>query len=659
MENQFLDDLSVKTLRVLSLEQINNAASGHPGIALGAAPAIHALFKHHLKISPKRLNWIDRDRFVLSAGHGSSLLYSVLHLAQFNITKYDLKNFRQIDSITPGHPEFKMTDGVEAATGPLGQGIANAVGMALAESHLSAKFNKKDIKVIDHYTYCLCSDGDLQEGIANEALSFAGHNNLHKLILLYDSNDIQLDSELNYTFSEDIKTKIESIGFNYIKVENGELVDDIDVAITEARKSNKPTMIEIKTLIGKGSTLEDSTKVHGAPLSSNEVLDFRANLGGEEFSVSDEVSNYYEDIKIAGEFEFKAWESNMKYFSVHYEKEYMELMNLINNKYDVDFSKLPTYDKDYNKATRVSSGEVLFELSKQIPQLFGGAADLASSTKTIIDGGIYTKRHRENRNILYGVREHAMGAISNGLALHQGFIPFASTFFVFSDYLKPAIRLSALMGLQVIYLFTHDSIAVGEDGPTHEPIEQITMLRSIPNINVFRPADANEVKVAWQIALEDTNKPSAIILTRQNVDMVTTDSTVANAVKGCYIVKKEVKKLDGIIICSGSEVSLAIKSAEALKKKGYDIRVCSMLSMNVFDSQSEEYKSSVIPDIDNIMALEMSEGSHYYKYLSKKSTPYFINTFGKSGKGNEVIKDFKYDVENIVLSFEKMIKNNK
>lgn len=659
MGNQVLDDLSIKTLRVLSLEQINNAESGHPGIALGAAPMMHALFKHHLKISPKRLNWIDRDRFVLSAGHGSALLYAILHLTNFNISKEDLKNFRQLNSITPGHPEVGMTDGVEASTGPLGQGVAMAVGMALAESHLAAKFNKKDIKVIDHYTYCLCSDGDLQEGIANEALSFAGHNNLKKLILLYDSNDIQLDSKLMHTYSEDIKTKFESIGFNYIKVIDGESINDIDNAIAEAKKSFKPTIIEIKTIIGKGSTLENTTNVHGAPLSSSEVLDFRKDLGGEEFSIPVDVASYYEDIKIAGEFEFKAWESNMKYYSVHYEKEYEQLMKLINNKYEVDFSLLPSYNVDYKKATRVSSGEILFALSKQLPTLFGGSADLSSSTKTIIDGGIYSKDNPEGRNVLYGVREHAMGAISNGLALHQGFIPFASTFFVFSDYLKPAIRLSALMGKQVIYIFTHDSIAVGEDGPTHEPIEQITMLRSIPNLNVFRPADANEVKIAWQIALKDEKKPSAILLTRQNVEMVTSDSTVSDAVRGCYIVKKEEKKLDGIIIASGSEVSLALHSANLLKTKGFDIRVCSMLSMNVFDDQDEEYKNAVIPDINNIMAVEMSEGSHFYKYLSKKSMPYFINSFGKSGKGNEVIKDFKYDVDDITKAFEEMIKRNK
>lgn len=659
MENQFIDDLAIKNLRVLSLEQINRAASGHPGIALGAAPIVHTLFKHHLKISPKRLGWIDRDRFILSAGHGSSLLYSALHLAKFDISKEDLKDFRQLNSITPGHPEVGMTDGVEASTGPLGQGVAMAVGMALAESHLAAKYNKGDIKVIDHYTYCLCSDGDLQEGISAEALSFAGHNKLNKLILLYDSNDIQLDSETSYTYSEDIKTRYESIGFNYIKVENGESVVDIDSAIMEAKKSNKPTMIEIKTIIGKGSSLENSSKVHGAPLSTKEVLKFRADLGGEEFSVLDEVISYYEDIKIAGEFEFKAWESNMKYYSVHYEEEYKELTNILNNINETDFSVLPKYEKGYKKATRVTSGEVLFELSKQLPVLFGGAADLASSTKTIIGGGIYSNSNQEGRNVLYGVREHAMGAISNGLALHQGFIPFASTFFVFSDYMKPAIRLSALMGLQVIYLFTHDSIAVGEDGSTHEPVEQITMLRSIPNINVFRPADANEVKVAWQLALKDDKKPSVIILTRQNVDMVTTDSNVDKVLKGCYIVKKETKNLDGIMIASGSEVSLAIKAAKVLKTKGLDIRVCSMLSMNVFDVQDEEYKASVIPDIDNIMAIEMSEGSHYYKYLSKKSSTQFVTTFGKSGKGMEVIEDYKFTVEDIVLSFEKMVKRNK
>jgi transketolase len=657
--NQDLDNLAIETLRVLSLEQINRAESGHPGIALGAAPIIHALFKHNLKISPKRLNWIDRDRFVLSAGHGSALLYSALHLANYNVSKDDLMNFRQLNSITPGHPEVGITDGVEATTGPLGQGVAMAVGMALAESHLAAKYNKDDITVIDHFVYCLCSDGDLQEGISNEALSFAGHNKLSKLIILYDSNDIQLDTETGLTYSEDIKNKFQSIGFNYIKVENGEFVDDINSAIMEAKKSDKPTIIEIKTVIGFGSTLENSSKVHGSPLSSKEVLGFRTKLGGEEFSVPDEVVSYYEDIKIAGEFEFKAWESNMKYYSVHYEKEYNELIKVINNKLEVDFSLLPLYEKDYKKATRVTSGEILYELSKQTPLIFGGAADLSSSTKTIVDGGVYGRNFQVGRNVLYGVREHAMGAISNGLALHQGFIPFASTFLVFSDYLKPAIRISALMGKQVIYLFTHDSIAVGEDGPTHEPVEQITMLRSIPNLNVFRPADANEVKIAWQIALEDRNKPSAIILTRQNVEIVTDNLDINNAYKGCYIIKKEDKKLDGIIIASGSEVLVAIKASEILLLKGLDVRVCSMLSMNIFDGQDEEYKSSVIPNIDNIMAVEMSEGSHYYKYLSKKALPYFITKFGKSGKGKEVIRDFKYDVDNIVLSFEELIKRNK
>jgi transketolase len=488
------DRLSIKTLRVLSVEEITKAKSGHPGIALGAAPIIHTLYTKILNSDPLHDQWINRDRFILAAGHGSSLLYSVLHIAGFGLTKSDLESFRQYGSLTPGHPELHLTKGVDATSGPLGQGIPEGVGLAIAEEFLAAKFNQGNYRLIDHYTYVLCGDGDLQEGVTQEAISIAGHLGLKKLIVLYDSNDIQLDGRVDLSNTEKVKDKYTAAGWNYLLVKEGENTDAIEEAILKAKKdSDKPTIIEIKTVIGFGSAAANTSKAHGTPLSDEEVAKMRAELGGSQFEVKEDVYRYYrETFGKRGMECYNSWETAKEEYSRLDPDLYRLFDKMIHDAIDIDFGNLIHFDSSYNKATRVASGEIINAISKLHPGFLGGSADLSSSTKARGADGDYSKTNRLGRNINFGVREHSMAAISNGIALHQGLKVFCSGFFVFSDYMKPAIRLACLMGLPVTYVFTHDSIAVGEDGPTHEPIEQLTMLRSIPNINVIRPADAHE-----------------------------------------------------------------------------------------------------------------------------------------------------------------------
>ncbi|HHU56119.1 MAG TPA: transketolase [Acholeplasmataceae bacterium] len=632
-----IDKLSIQTLRQLAIEAIDNANSGHPGIALGAAPTIHTLYTKFLNIYPHEDKWLNRDRFVLSAGHGSSLLYAVLHLSGY-LSIEDLKNFRNLNSITPGHPESHITPGVDATSGPLGQGIGEAVGIAIAEAHLHGKFPN----IIDHYTYCLCGDGDLQEGVAQEALSLAGNLSLNKLILLYDSNDIQLDSKVQDTNTENTRDKILAMNWNYILVSDGENIEELEKAIVNAQNSDKPTLIEIKTIIGIGASNAGTPSVHGAPLKHDEVVAMRKALGGEPFTVSDEVYKYYEEKLInKGKEKYLAWKQNLN-------DEFLSLLEPIK----VDLDKMPTFPDDYKAATRVSSGKVLDSLSKEFPQLIGGSADLSSSTKVAGADGDFTQTNRLGRNIKFGVREHAMAAITNGIALHGVLRPFCSGFFVFSDYMKPAIRLSALMELPVIYIFTHDSIAVGEDGPTHQPIEQLTMLRSIPNLNVIRPADANEVKVAYKLALESKKTPTVIVLTRQDVGNVVKGEVELE--KGGYIAKDE-ENFEGILIASGSELELALNAQKLLKEKGVNVRVVSMPSTNLFDKQDESYKEKVLPPhITKRLAIELSEGAHLYKYVGLFGDVYGMCEFGRSGKGSVVINHFGFTPEKIVERYLKL-----
>lgn len=651
------DQLAIDTIRALSIDAIEEANSGHPGLPMGAAPMAYTLWTRHLNFNPQSKDYFNRDRFVLSAGHGSALLYSLLHVSG-SLELEELKQFRQWGSKTPGHPEFRHTDGVEVTTGPLGQGFAMSVGMALAEDHLAGKFNKDDFNIVDHYTYVLASDGDLMEGISHEAASFAGHNQLDKLIVLYDSNDISLDGELNKAFSEDVKKRFESYGWNHILVKDGNDLDAIDKAITKAKSQNGPTMIEVKTIIGYGAPNVSGTNgVHGAPLGSDErKLTFEAyGLDPEKrFNVPEEVYEIFQTtmLKRANEHE-DAWKALLENYSKQYPELADEFKLAISGKLPKNYrDELPHFDSDHNAATRADSGEVIQALSKSVPSFFGGSADLAGSNKSNVkEATDYDRNTPEGKNIWFGVREFAMGAAVNGMAAHGGLHPYGATFFVFSDYLKPALRLSAIMGLNSTFIFTHDSIAVGEDGPTHEPIEQLAGLRSIPNMNVIRPADGNETRVAWEVALESEQTPTSLVLTRQNLPYLDVDEeTVEQGVrKGAYVVFETETKPEYLLLATGSEVSLAIEAAKDLDKQGKGVRVVSMPNWFAFEQQSEEYKESVIPkEITKRVAIEMASPLGWHKYVGTEGKVIGIDQFGASAPGDLVVEKYGFTKENVL-----------
>lgn len=651
------DQLAIDTIRALSIDAIEEANSGHPGLPMGAAPMAYTLWTRHLNFNPQSKDYFNRDRFVLSAGHGSALLYSLLHVSG-SLELEELKQFRQWGSKTPGHPEFRHTDGVEVTTGPLGQGFAMSVGMALAEDHLAGKFNKDDFNIVDHYTYVLASDGDLMEGISHEAASFAGHNQLDKLIVLYDSNDISLDGELNKAFSEDVKKRFESYGWNHILVKDGNDLDAIDKAITKAKSQNGPTMIEVKTIIGYGAPNVSGTNgVHGAPLGSDErKLTFEAyGLDPEKrFNVPEEVYEIFQTtmLKRANEHE-DAWKALLENYSKQYPELADEFKLAISGKLPKNYrDELPRFDSDHNAATRADSGEVIQALSKSVPSFFGGSADLAGSNKSNVkEATDYDRNTPEGKNIWFGVREFAMSAAVNGMAAHGGLHPYGATFFVFSDYLKPALRLSAIMGLNSTFIFTHDSIAVGEDGPTHEPIEQLAGLRSIPNMNVIRPADGNETRVAWEVALESEQTPTSLVLTRQNQPYLDVDEeTVEQGVrKGAYVVFETETKPEYLLLATGSEVSLAIEAAKDLDKQGKGVRVVSMPNWFAFEQQPEEYKESVIPkEITKRVAIEMASPLGWHKYVGTEGKVIGIDQFGASAPGDLVVEKYGFTKENVL-----------
>ena len=651
------DQLAIDTIRALSIDAIEEANSGHPGLPMGAAPMAYTLWTRHLNFNPQSKDYFNRDRFVLSAGHGSALLYSLLHVSG-SLELEELKQFRQWGSKTPGHPEFRHTDGVEVTTGPLGQGFAMSVGMALAEDHLAGKFNKDDFNIVDHYTYVLASDGDLMEGISHEVVSFAGHNQLDKLIVLYDSNDISLDGELNKAFSEDVKKRFESYGWNHILVKDGNDLDAIDKAITKAKSQNGPTMIEVKTIIGYGAPNVSGTNgVHGAPLGSDErKLTFEAyGLDPEKrFNVPEEVYEIFQTtmLKRANEHE-DAWKALLENYSKQYPELADEFKLAISGKLPKNYrDELPRFDSDHNAATRADSGEVIQALSKSVPSFFGGSVDLAGSNKSNVkEATDYDRNTPEGKNIWFGVREFAMGAAVNGMAAHGGLHPYGATFFVFSDYLKPALRLSAIMGLNSTFIFTHDSIAVGEDGPTHEPIEQLAGLRSIPNMNVIRPADGNETRVAWEVALESEQTPTSLVLTRQNLPYLDVDEeTVEQGVrKGAYVVFETETKPEYLLLATGSEVSLAIEAAKDLDKQGKGVRVVSMPNWFAFEQQPEEYKESVIPkEITKRVAIEMASPLGWHKYVGTEGKVIGIDQFGASAPGDLVVEKYGFTKENVL-----------
>ena len=566
---------SVNAIKVLGVDAINKAKSGHPGVVMGAAPMAYSLFTKHLRVNPKKTDWINRDRFVLSAGHGSMLLYSLLHLSGFeDVSLEEIKNFRQWGSKTPGHPEFGHTKGVDATTGPLGQGISTAVGMALAERYLAAKYNKKGYELFDHYTYVICGDGDIMEGVASEASSFAAVQKLNKLVVLYDSNDICLDGETKDAFSENVRARYDAYGWNTILVEDGANVEAINAAIEEAKQSDKPTLIEVKTIIGAGSPNKQGTNgVHGAPLGEEETTLFRKEIGWnyEPFEIPEEV---YADFKVnvtdRGETANNEWEKLYNKYKEKFPELAAELEEVLSREDIKHLSKESFSFKNVGEAqaTRNSSQDAINSIAKVLPTFFGGSADLSHSNMTFIKGeGLQDDAHRTERNIQFGVREFAMATVLNGMMLHGGVRVFGGTFFVFSDYLKAALRLSALQNLPVTYVFTHDSIAVGEDGPTHEPIEHLASLRTIPNTYVFRPADATETQAAWYLAQDVNDKPTSIVLTRQNLPVLE-NSSFEKVAKGAYVVYETSSDFDTILIATGSEVALAISVAQELEKEG-------------------------------------------------------------------------------------------
>lgn len=647
---------TINALRILSAEAIQKANSGHPGLPMGAAPMAYTLWAKQMKHNPKNPKWFDRDRFVLSAGHGSALLYSLLHLFEYGVTKEDLGQFRQLNSKTPGHPEYKHTAGVEMTTGPLGQGIASAVGMAIAETYMASKFNKEEFNIIDHYTYALSGDGCMMEGISSEAASLAGTLGLGKLIVLYDSNNISIEGNTEIAFREDVAKRFDAYGWQVIKVSDGNDTKKIEEAISEAKKEvNKPTLIEISTIIGYGCEVKQGTSgAHGEPLGKENLEETKRffEWTSNPFEVPEDVTTNMQKINI----ELEQQESNWNKLFEKYKEEYPELASeyekWINNEYVNNISEIEDlWQSEGNKATRVSSQEVINKLSKAVPNLIGGAADLSPSTKSLMaDRGHFTAEDHSGSNLHFGVREHAMTAIANGIALHGGLNPYVAGFFVFSDYMKPAMRMASIMGLPVTYIMTHDSIGVGEDGPTHQPIEQLIMLRSIPNMNVIRPADYKETAAAWCVAQTSKETPTAIVLSRQNLKQY--DNSGEGLFKGAYVIKKASSVLQVILVGTGSEVELAYNAAQVLENEGISTRVVSMPCWELFDQQDNSYKEEVLPR--GIMKMSIEAGSTYgwYKYVDKTLG---IDQFGASAPANQVFEMYGLTVDNIVKEAKKLI----
>lgn len=657
-----VDQLAVDTIRTMSVDAIQAANSGHPGLPIGAAPMAYVLWSKYLKVNPKQSKWVDRDRFVLSGGHGSALLYSLLHLSGYQVSIEDVKNFRQFNSKTPGHPEVGHTDGVEATTGPLGQGFANGVGMAMAEAHLAATYNRPGFPIVDHHTYVMCGDGDLMEGISYEATSLAGTLKLNKLIVLYDSNDITLDGELSKSFNESVKDRFIAQGWNYIRVEDGNDLDEIAEAIEEAQgETEKPTLIEVKTIIGYGAPNQGTNKIHGTPLGEEGIKIMKQNYGWnyDPFEVPEEVAHRFDKLLVqTGEHDYQEWQELFE----AYRKEYPELAkqfeDAFSGKVEVDWKEiLPKYEfGSPAKASRVTSQEVIQELGKHIPSFWGGSADLSSSNNTMNKADTdFSAGNYVGRNIWFGVREFSMGAALNGILLHGGTRGYIGTFFVFADYVKPAMRVAALSKLPTIYVYTHDSIAVGEDGPTHEPIEQLAAFRATPNTNVFRPADGNEVAAAWKTALEDTTRPSLLVLSRQNLPVLEHSLELAfdGVNKGAYVVSPQEGKVpEGILIATGSEVNLAVEAQKVLRETGHDVSVVSMPAMNRFEEQSKEYQEAVLPSsVRKRVAIEMGASLGWHRYVGFDGELVTIDKFGASGNGNTVMKDYGFTVENVVATY--------
>lgn len=650
-----MSHLSVNAIRFLGIDAIEQSKSGHPGAVMGQAPMAYSLFTNQMRINPQVPNWVNRDRFVLSAGHGSMLLYALLHLSGFEeVSMEEIKNFRQWGSKTPGHPEYGHTAGVDITTGPLGQGIATATGFAQAERFLAAKYNKDGYKIFDHYTYVICGDGDLMEGVSAEAASYAGLQKLDKLIVLYDSNDINLDGETKDSFTENVLARYEAYGWHTDFVADGTDVVAINQAIEKAKEAGKPALIEVKTIIGHGSPNKQGTNaVHGAPLGPEEAAATRKALDWNygPFEVPAEVyADFKENVADRGVAAYDAWVKLVEEYKLAYPELAAEVTAILEGRDVVDIkpADFPVYENGFSQATRNSSQDALNAAAKVLPTFLGGSADLAHSNMTYIkEDGLQDSANPLNRNIQFGVREFAMGTILNGMAAHGGLRVYGGTFFVFSDYLKAAIRLSALQGLPVTYVFTHDSIAVGEDGPTHEPIEHLAGLRAMPNLNVFRPADARETQAAWYLSLTSKSTPSALVLTRQNLT-VEEGTDFDKVAKGAYVVYEEAG-FDTILLATGSEVNLAVTAAKQLATEGIKVRVVSVPSTELFDAQDAAYKEEILPTaVRRRVAIEMGARQSWYKYVGLDGAVLGIDTFGASAPAAKVIEEYGFTVENVV-----------
>lgn len=657
-----IDALSVNAVRVLSIDAIQKANSGHPGLPLGAAPMAYELWANHMKHNPKNPEWPNRDRFILSGGHGSAMLYSLLHFFGYGLSLEDMKNFRQWESLTPGHPEYGVTKGVEASTGPLGAGMAMAVGMAMAEAHQAELFNKEGYPVVDHYTYVLGGDGCMMEGISYEAFSLAGTLKLNKLIVLYDSNKISIEGDTDATFTEDIMKRFDAMGFQTIEVKDGNDLEEIGRAIVAAKADKgRPSMIKINTKIGFGSPKEGSEESHGAPLGAENVIATKKKLGWESeepFVIPAEVYEHYKELSKKGEAAEEAWNS----LFAEYAEKFPEMKELWDKYGKSDVSEKLLNDEDFWEkpvkadATRNVSGKILNKLKDELPNLFGGAADLAPSTKSYMNGeGDFSAENRAGRNVRFGIRELAMTAIANGLMLH-GMRAYVSTFFVFADYVKPMARLSSLMELPLTFIFTHDSIGVGEDGPTHEPIEQLAEFRSMPNFTVFRPADAVETAAGWYLAVTSKKTPVALVLSRQNLPVL--EGASKDALKGAYVLEDSKKEVpDAILIASGSEVFLAMEARKSLLDMDIDVRVVSMPSMELFDGQTEEYKESILPKaVRARVSIEAAADFGWAKYVGLDGKSIAMNGFGASAPADVLFEKFGFTVDHITDTVKSLIK---
>ena len=661
-----IDQLAINTIRTLAIDAVQKANSGHPGMPMGMAPIAYNLFYKSMKHNPNNPDWVNRDRFILSAGHGSMLLYSILHLSGYKISIEDLKNFRQWESNTPGHPELGHTPGVETTTGPLGQGFATAVGMAIARDYLAAMFNKDDIKIIDHGIWGICGDGDLMEGISHEAASLAGHLKLGKFVFFYDDNQITIDGKTEITYSDDVQKRFEAYGWQVLTILDVNDCDQVERAIKLARSSSdKPTLIITKTHIGYGSPhKQDKSSAHGAPLGEEEVKLTKRNLGMPEdksFYVSDEVYSHFKGISECGQEAEDIWNQKLDVYKTKYPKDFALFNSVMKMEFEQNWmNHLPKFD-DYNEkiSTRVASGKILNAAVIDIPTLIGGSADLNESNMTHIKSSTsFSFADRKGKNIHFGIREHAMGAVLNGMAIYGGIIPFGATFLIFSDYMRPAIRLAALMKQKVIYVFTHDSIGLGEDGPTHQPIEQVASLRAIPNLVVIRPADANETVEAWKYAINHKGGPVALILTRQKIDVLDQNKygKATELQRGAYVVKESNKNPDLLLVASGSEVALSISVAEQLEGEGKNVRVISFPSWEIFERQDDEYKKSIFPEqIKSRVSIEMGVSLGWQKYVGESGESISIETFGASAPDKILFEKYGFTIENVVTVSNKVL----